>query len=83
MLLDMIIKKISKCLDAKEAYFKILRWAKVVPQRVDIKTKEVSVISACIILFTHERLSEECIGTYGNCGGKHRTTPRESNQRKL
>lgn len=76
MFLDMIIKKISKCLDEKEVYFKILRWAQVVPQRVDIKTKGVSVISTCIILFTHERLSEECIGTDGYCGGKQRTTPR-------
>ena len=30
MFLDMIIEKISKCLDAKEVYFKFFREAKIV-----------------------------------------------------
>ena len=60
LFLDTIIENISKCLDAKEVYFKFFREATIILQRLDIKSKEVSIIIIRIILPDNERLSEEC-----------------------
>ena len=38
LFLDMIIENISKCLDAKEVYFKFFREATIILQRLDIKS---------------------------------------------
>lgn len=49
--------------DAKEVYFKFFREAKIVSQRVDIKSRGVPIITTWIILPTNERLCEEWAGT--------------------
>ena len=62
LVLDTIIENISKCLDAKEVYFKFFREAKIVLQRLEIKSKEISIITIRIILPNNERLTEEYAG---------------------